>query len=226
MNKLSLVVPTLDEEENIESLVKEISKALKKDYEIIFIDDHSKDETVTEIKKISKKYPIRYFLKKGKRGKTYSLIEGFEKARYEVLGMIDADLQYPPSYLPKMLKLIQKGADVVITNRKEYNASNYRKIISKFSSNIITILFGLSFDTQSGLKIFKKEVYKSIQITTENEWTFDIDFLVKAKQKGYKIKSIDIRFHPRKSGESKTQMFSGTKRSIFKEAIKLKLMKK
>lgn len=224
--KISIVIPTLNEDENIRFLINEIDKYLDNNYEIIFIDDHSKDKTVSEIKKLSNKYPIRVFMKKGKRGKTYSLIEGFEKANYKILGMIDADLQYSPSYLPKMINLIEDGADVVITNRKEYNAPTYRKIISKFSSGIITVLFGLNFDTQSGLKIFKKKVYENISITTENEWTFDIDLLVKAKQKGFKIKIIDIKFHPRTKGESKTQMFSGTKRGILKEAVKLKLRKK
>ena len=222
---LSLVIPTLNEEENIKPLIIEIQKSLKKNYEIIFIDDHSTDNTVKEIKKLSKSYPIKVFFKKGKRGKTFSLIEGFEKARFEILGMIDADLQYPPKYLPKMLELVEKGADVVITNRSEYKAPISRKIISKLTGSIITFLFDLNFDTQSGLKIFRKEVYTSIPIKTENEWTFDIDLLVKAKRLGYKIISINIEFHPREKGESKTQMFTGTKRGILKEAIKLKVRK-
>jgi dolichol-phosphate mannosyltransferase len=222
---LSLIIPTLNEEENIKPLVIEIHKNLKNNYEIIFIDDHSTDNTIKEIKKLSKNIPIKVFLKKGKRGKTFSLIEGFEKARFEILGMIDADLQYPPKYLPNMLGLVEKGADVVITNRSEYKAPISRKIISKLTGIIITLFFDLNFDTQSGLKIFKKEVYKSIPIKTENEWTFDIDFLVRAKRLGYKIKSINIEFQPRVKGESKTQMFTGTKRGILKEAIKLKVRK-
>jgi glycosyltransferase involved in cell wall biosynthesis len=179
-NKLSLIIPTLNEAENIRPLVLEIAKNIKSNYELIFIDDHSTDNTISEINKLKNKYPIKVYSKKGKRGKTFSLIEGFAKAKYEILGMIDADLQYPPLYLPQMLKLINNNeADVVVTNRKEYNESVIRKILSKITSNVITILFGLNFDTQSGLKIFKKEVYESVPITTENEWTFDIDFFSK-----------------------------------------------
>ena len=83
-----------------------------------------------------------------------------------------------------------------------------------------TFIFGAGASVSYNYPIGSKLIYdlslsatKSIE---ENDQTFDIDLLVKAKQLGYKISSIDIKFHPREKGESKTQMFSGTKRGIFK----------
>lgn len=223
MPRLSLVIPTLNEEENIVPLVREISKSIKKDYEIIFIDDKSTDGTIKEIKKIVNKYPIRVYLKKGEKGKTQSLLEGFKYAKYEILGMIDADLQYPPSYIPEMLKIIEKnGADIVVTSRKEYKAPILRRILSFIGRIFIFLLFGLNFDTQSGLKLFKKSVYENVKITTKNEWTFDLDFLIKAKKQGYRIRNIYIKFHPRTKGESKVYNNKGTKRNAYREIIRMR----
>ncbi len=220
---ISVIVPTLNEEENIEKLAQDIDSALINNYEIIFIDDHSTDETVGEIKKMSKKFPIKIELKKGTRGKTFSLNQGFKIAKNNYFVMIDADLQYPPSAIPKMLDLlIKENVDIVVANRKEYKASPRRGIQTKLSRLAINLLWNLNCDTQSGLKIFRKEVLGNINITTKNEWTFDIDFLLKAKKKGYKIKNYDIIFSPRHKGDSKIgYSFSGSL-EILKEGIRLK----
>src|SRR5260221_9881997 len=111
MNKLSIVIPVWNEEKNILSLVERIDSTLsEKDipYEIIFIDDNSKDKTAEIIYSLAKKYPITYQRKIGKKGKSYSLVEGFALASYDILAMIDADLQYPPEALPQMVQKIQK----------------------------------------------------------------------------------------------------------------------
>src|SRR3989338_7073722 len=84
--KISIVVPTLNEEENIVGLIKRINEALKGlvfAYEIIFIDDHSADRTREIIKSLENDYPVFCYLKKGKRGKAHSLLEGFSHAQYE-----------------------------------------------------------------------------------------------------------------------------------------------
>lgn len=222
-SSISVIVPTLNEEENIKKLVEEINKSLKNNYEIIFIDDHSTDATVQEIKKISNKFPVKYELKKGERGKTFSLKQGFKVAKYDYFVMIDADLQYPPSAIPKMLeKLVSTNSDIVVAKRSEYNAPLIRKVQTLITRNIINLMWGLNCDTQSGLKIFKSIVLEDINITTRNEWTFDIDFLLKAKKKGYRIENYDIIFSPRIKGESKIgYSFSGSI-EIIKEGIRLK----
>lgn len=223
-NSISVIVPTLNESENIRKLVEEIDFALKKSYEIIFIDDHSTDGTVDEIILLCKKYPIKVELKKGERGKTFSLSQGFKVAKNDYFVMIDADLQYPPSAIPKMLeKLVETDSDIVVAKRKEYKASIQRKLQTKITRSLIDVLWNLNCDTQSGLKIFKSEVLKNINITTKNEWTFDIDFLIKAKKKGYKIENYDIVFSPRVKGESKIGYSLAGSFEIIKEGIRLRL---
>src|SRR5205823_1855719 len=115
--------PTRNEEGNILPLIERIDKALTLkniSYEIIFIDDHSTDNTQTIISGFSSSYPITLHMKKGIIGKAQSLIEGFSYAKYDIICMIDADLQYPPEAIPPMMEKITKGnADIVVANRND-----------------------------------------------------------------------------------------------------------
>jgi cellulose synthase/poly-beta-1,6-N-acetylglucosamine synthase-like glycosyltransferase len=208
--KISIIIPTLNEAGNIVGLVKRIHNCLTSHnigYEIIFIDDHSTDNTVSVIKDFVDKYPVRFFLKKGKRGKAYSLLEGFSYARYKIVGFMDGDLQYPPEALPKMIKMLVDGGDVVVADRVEKDLSLRRRILSRtFKAVFGKLLHGLECDVQSGLKVFKKEIVERIKIDP-TEWTFDLDFLLQAQNAGYEIRSITIDLDKRYYGVSKVNVF-------------------
>lgn len=210
-NEISIIVPTLNEEGNIEELSRRVDEALKAGnicYEIIFIDDHSSDGTVNAIKNISNKYPVSVFLKNGKKGKAYSLLEGFSQARYNLLAILDADLQYPPEAIPEMIEKINAGSDIIVANRiKIKDKKIFRRIASRFFYLFFgKIMHGIDCDVQSGLKVFKKQIIKEITINP-SPWTFDLEFLINAVNAGYKIESIDIVFDQRHSGESKINFF-------------------
>src|SRR5438105_639402 len=88
MNRISIIVPVLNEQGNIQALVKRIYQSLslaKIEYELIFVDDHSTDKTRDMVSELSKWYPLSFYLKKGKKGKATSLIEGFVFAKYEIV---------------------------------------------------------------------------------------------------------------------------------------------
>ncbi len=214
MNKLSIVIPVWNEEKNILSLIERIDSALsEKDisYEIIFIDDNSKDKTAEIIYSLAKKYPIIYQRKIGKKGKSYSLVEGFALASYDILAMIDADLQYPPEALPQMVQKILKGADIVVAKRKNNKSPKIRQLASKVYRGLFgKLLFGLSQDIQSGLKVFTKEAYTVISPRPMSSWTFDLDFLNIAREGGFKIESHDIVFEKRVFGKSKISLLKTT----------------
>lgn len=203
---ISVVIPVFNEEANIEPLVKRIHEALSKAkiaYELIFIDDHSTDQTQDVIRNLSMLYPIILSQKQGKRGKSFSIYEGIRYAQYDAIAMIDADLQYPPEALPEMIKALNT-TDVVVANRKKYKDSAVRKLFSKtFRFVFGRALFGLRHDVQSGLKVFTKEVFDTVKFTPASAWTFDLEFLHRAKQAGFKIQNFDIIFSKRKNGESK-----------------------
>ncbi len=205
MQKLSIIIPIYNEEENIQKLVERIHKACTSErilYEIIFVDDHSTDNTQKIIQLISPLFPISFHAKKGKQGKSYSLIEGFQYAKYELLCMIDADLQYAPEYIPAMVKMSSQ-ADIIIAKRKEQSIPFFRKIMSSAQHFIFNkILHNMDYDVQSGLKVFKKEIVDRITLNPK-PWTFDLEFLLKAIQAGYTISSLPIAFYSRLHGKSK-----------------------
>lgn len=221
---ISIIIPTWNEEGNVKLLVERIHSAMQEaqiGYELIFIDDHSTDKTVRILTALSFAYPLRLFTKKGEKGKAQSLIEGFKKAKYETFCMIDADLQYPPEAIPQMVHKINAGNDIVISNRIETHTSLKRQIASKaFNFVFAKILHGFNHDVQSGLKVFKREIIERISLHP-TPWGFDLEFLLKAKNAGYRITTYDIIFSERYSGKTKIGLFKAAYETGF-AAIKLK----
>lgn len=227
MRAISIIVPTRNEEGNIILLIKRIDEVMQKHnitYEIIFIDDHSVDLTQDAITKLKKLYPVQLHIKKGKRGKAQSLIEGFSYAQYPVLAMIDADLQYPPEIMPKMYEKVIRGDGVVVADRKEKRTNFLRSTGSKTCLFVFgKLLHGLDVDVQSGLKIFKKEIIERLHLNP-SPWSFDLEFLVKARNAGYTITSVPMVFEKRHAGKSKVNMFN-TAWQIAIDALQLKFTK-
>ena len=107
---ISVVVPTLNEAENVEALIQRIDATLGQNqigYEIIVIDDRSTDGTRDVLEALSAAYPVSVYLKQGTPGKAQSLLEGVEHARHDTICIIDADLQYPPEKIPDLLARIE-----------------------------------------------------------------------------------------------------------------------
>lgn len=228
-NNISIVIPIFNEAKNIEDLIKRIHEVLtNKDihYELIFIDDHSTDKSAEILQIAAKTYPIRLFTKKGKQGKAYSLLEGFSYAKYDSIVMIDADLQYPPEAIPDMLHKLDEGYGVVVANRKKHNTGFIRKLVSKsFLFLFGKLLHQLDCDVQSGLKLFKKEIIERIPLNPRGQWSFDLEFLVKAKNAGYSIGTVDIVFEERKKELPKIHLIPASI-EIGKSAIRLWLRRK
>ena len=225
MNAISVIVPTLNEVDNIAMLVSRIAAGFDNSglqYEIVFVDDHSTDGTVKAIENLSTEFPVRYLMKRGERGKAHSLLEGFADAKYETLCMIDADLQYPPEAIIPMYRLMEStDTDIVLTNRLDHATSRLRKITSAGFNFIFTkLLFGFDYDSQSGLKLFKRSVIKNITITP-TPWSFDLEFIVRSLEHDYKIISYDISFAERYAGVAKIQV-SKVAIELAKASVKLR----
>lgn len=210
---VSIVIPTWNEEKNVAPLVKRIQVALKKTaikFEIIFIDDRSTDKTRTIIKKFTHSLPIKLYMKQGARGKAQSLLEGFAHAKYEIICMIDADLQYPPEAIPHMLKALQSDSDIVVADRKTVHVSFLRKFLSRGYMYVFgKLLHNLNVDVQSGLKVFRRDILTQITLAP-GSWSFDTEFLIKARQAGFRITSVPITFHPRHAGKAKINLLKAS----------------
>jgi cellulose synthase/poly-beta-1,6-N-acetylglucosamine synthase-like glycosyltransferase len=223
--EITVVVPAFNEADNIKPLIKRIHQTCAFHdirYEVIIIDDHSQDSTIDIAASLTKSYPVKIISKQGKPGKAFSLIEGFGKARFNLVAMIDADLQYPPENIPHMISIIMSGkADVVVANRALRDEQGIRTFISRgFQTIFSSWLHQINVDSQSGLKVFKKSILKKVTLNPK-PWTFDLDFLTKARDAGYVISGYDIAFKERVAGDSKVELVK-TSLEIGWEAVKLK----
>ena len=222
--EVSIIIPVLNEEGNIWSLVSRLDLTLRLaglNYEMIFVDDNSTDQTREIIRNLAKNYPITLLTKKKRRGKAFSLLMGFKEANYGIIAMIDGDLQYPPEAIPGMLERIEAGVDIVIGDRPRKYLSLQRKAACLLYSFVFgKLIHNLNCDVQSGLKVFKKEILERFSLSP-TEWTFDLEFLIKARNAGYRYESLPIEYSPRVWGYSKLNLLKATW-EMAKIALKMK----
>jgi glycosyltransferase involved in cell wall biosynthesis len=221
---LSIVIPTRNERENIPELLNRLFGALDSQrygYEVIFVDDHSTDGTGAYIKSLTQDFPIRFMTKKGKIGKSYSILQGIHEAKGTIVAMIDADLQYPPEAIPDMVAKLETH-DVVVANRTRRKTSLLRRLLSSLYRYAFgRFLLSLRVDVQSGLKVFRRDIFDHISIHT-SAWAFDSHFLYKAKRLGCSIGGHDIVFTERIHGQSHVRfLFTGLE--LMWEAFKLRM---
>lgn len=203
--KISFIIPTKDEQDNIAPLYKAIVLAVKKiseRYEIIFIDDGSTDQTFSEIKKVrSKNRKVKLIKLRGNWGKSIALQSGFNIAKGEIIFTLDGDLQDNPSEIPKFIKKINSGYDLVSGWKKTRHDPLSKVIPSRILNNIlIPFLTGVKIhDTNCGFKAYRSQVIKNITLYGE---LYRFIPILAAKQ-NFRIAEIEVKHQPRIHGKSK-----------------------
>jgi len=213
ISTLSVVIPAYNEEESLPTLVERLVQTFEENHlkgEIIIVDDGSTDETIKISEEMCKKHRhVRVIRHKRRMGKTSALYTGFENASGDIIAIIDADLQYSPEDLPKLLSRIEQGYDAVNGWRKHRHDSILKKIPSSIYNFISRISFGMKLhDFNSGFKAFKREVLEDLSFR-EGQHRF---FLNVAHYKGYRVGEAEIQHFPRKQGKTKygsSRMFWG-----------------
>ncbi len=200
--KLSVVIPIMDEEENIQPLIKEVDNALKDiEYELILIDDGSSDNTITNIKTYALEN-TKLLIFNRNYGQTTAMAAGIEEACGELIVTLDGDLQNDPSDIPAMIKKLEKeDCDVVAGIRaKRQDGLILRKIPSKIANWLIRKSTGVYIsDYGCTLKLFKKDVAKNLGLYGELHRFIP----VLAKLYGAKMVEMDVKHHARVHGVSK-----------------------
>jgi len=116
--KISVIIPTYNEKENIAPLLSRVDKALAGyNYEILIVDDGSKDGTIEAASDLAERCPVRVIVRRDERGLATAVVHGLKSASGQIIGVMDADLQHPPEVLPSLIKAIQDGADMAIASR-------------------------------------------------------------------------------------------------------------
>jgi len=221
---ISVVVPVYNEEENLPVLVPQIAdvlKPLEKTFEMIFVDDGSKDQSRHLLKKMALEYPqIRILGFKKNCGETAAGAAGIKEARGGIVITIDADLQNDPKDIPKMLDYL-KEYDMVTGWRQKREDSWVKRITSRIANRIRNSLSGEEIqDSGCTFRAYKRECLQEIKLY-KGMHRF-IPTLV--KMEGYRVIEIPIAHHPRKFGVSKYTTWNRMWRA-FVDLLAVKWMK-
>ena len=200
--KLSIILPVYNEEQNIEEVIDDICSNLSlptDDFEIIVVNDGSDDGTAAILEKISLGKPyIKVITHHKNLGYGIALMSGVGKSRYSLVFFMDADGQFNIRELEKAFCYLEKF-DAVIGYRVKRADPFYRTILAIGYSCLVFLFFGLRFrDVNCGFKLFKKNVLEEKNNSTAG--VFYTEVLLKAKNRGFKIKEIPVTHYPRLRG--------------------------
>ena len=221
-----VIIPTYNERENIENIIRAVF-GLEKTFHILIIEDGSPDGTAAIVKTLQQEFPDRLFMieRKGKLGLGTAYITGFKWAlehSYEYIFEMDADFSHNPNDLPRLYEACAvRGGDVAIGSRyvSGVNVVNWpmgRVLMSYFASKYVRIVTGLPIhDTTAGFKCYRRQVLETIDLDhiRFKGYAFQIEMKFTAYKCGFKIIEVPVIFINRELGTSK---MNG---SIFGEAV-------
>jgi len=211
-----VIIPTYNEKENIENMIKAIF-SLEKAFDILIVDDNSPDGTAAIVMELQLKYPKQLFLevRKTKNGLGTAYIHGFKWAllrKYEYIIEMDADFSHSPKDLKRLYKACSSyGADVSIGSRysKGVNVVNWpmnRVLMSYFATKYVRFITRIPIhDTTAGFVCYKRKVLETINFDKIKfvGYAFQIEMKFKAWKHGFNIKEVSVIFRDRTQGESK-----------------------
>ena len=205
----SILIPTYNEHDNIAPLLERIAAAIPgNDYEVVFVDDDSRDGTSELINSLSTEYPARVVVRKDKKGLASAVTDGFGMVSTDTIVVMDADLQHPPEVVTSLIKSITDGADIAVASRYITGGgtagwSRIRKIISSGAILLAHVLLPQSRrvkDPMSGYFAFKRSVILGVKLAPIG-YKILLEILVVGK--AVKVAEVPFMFHPREKGESK-----------------------
>lgn len=221
-----VIIPTYNERENIENIIRAVF-ALDKVFHILIIEDGSPDGTAAIVRTLQQEFPERLFMieRQGKLGLGTAYIAGFKwslEHKYDYIFEMDADFSHNPADLPRLYNACAvDGADLSIGSRyvSGVNVVNWpmgRVLMSYFASKYVRLITGLPVhDTTAGFKCYRRKVLETIDLDgiRFKGYAFQIEMKFSAYKCGFKITEVPVIFINRELGTSKMNS------SIFGEAV-------
>ena len=217
MSDALVIIPTYNEKENIEAIIRATFNQ-EKEFDILIVDDNSPDGTSEIVTNLIQDFPERLFLEKriGKNGLGTAYIHGFKwaiKKKYDYIIEMDADFSHNPKDLVRLYNACHKdGADLSVGSRyvnNQVNVVNWdikRLLLSYFASKYVRIITRLKiFDTTAGFVCYKRKVLETIKLDKIKfvGYAFQIEMKFKAWKHKFQIKEVSVIFTDRILGTSK-----------------------
>lgn len=215
MSDALVIIPTYNEIENVESIIKAVL-VLEEGFHVLIVDDNSPDGTSKKVEELQADESNRIHLlnRSEKKGLGTAYIDGFKWAldrSYEYIFEMDADFSHDPLDLPKLYKECKEGADVAIGSRyvKGVNVVNWpmsRVLLSYGASKYVRLITRMNIcDTTAGFVCYKRKVLETIDFDKIKfiGYAFQIEMKFKAYKHGFKIVEVPVIFTDRTKGSSK-----------------------
>lgn len=206
--ELSIIVPTLNEAPNLRPLVERLSAVAGENYEIIIVDDNSRDGTGDVVRDLSQQYPVKLVVREHpKDGLAGAVLQGFRAATGRVLVVIDADLQHPPEKVPELVHRLDSGSDFAIGSRYAAGGSTaerwgaLRKINSRAATALARPFAGRVSDPMSGFFALRRETLDRAQRLTPLGYKIGLELMCKCRVQN--VAEVPIHFGTRNAGHSK-----------------------
>lgn len=201
---ISIIIPVLNEEKNIEELyskITEVMTEIKLNYELIFIDDGSTDNTFRIARELlDRDKHIKLIKFKKNFGKSSALSAGFRYSKGKIIITMDGDLQDDPTEIPNFIQKIREGYDLVSGWKFQRRDPITKTVPSKIFNKLTAVTTGVKIhDFNCGFKAYQREVVKNIDVYGELHRYIP----VLAQWRGYSVGEIKVKHHPRKYGKSK-----------------------
>ena len=204
---LSIVIPVMNEEENVRLLYQKLSDQLNtlgQTYEIIFVDDGSTDNTFKVLKTLYEEYSgiVRVIRFRRNFGKTPALVAGFSRCKGEIIFTMDGDLQDDPEEIPNFLQKINEGYDLVSGWKYPRLDPISKTFPSKVFNGLVSKMTGVHLhDINNGFKAYRREVIEDSHLKLYGEFHRFIP--VMAQWRGFSVTEIKVHHYPRIHGVSK-----------------------
>ncbi|MDB9413491.1 glycosyltransferase [Microcystis aeruginosa] len=222
---LSIIIPAYNEEDCIESTTHLISERLERDkidYEILVVNDNSKDNTEAVLQKINQENPrIRYINNCYPNGFGFAVRCGLENFSGDAVTVVMADNSDSPDNIVDYYYKLQEGYDCVFGSRfikggKVVDYPIHKLIVNRLANLFIQFLFGLKFnDTTNAFKIYRKEVIEGISPLLSHHFNLTVEMPLKAIVRGYSYTTIPITWRNRTTGVSKLKLKEMGSRYLF-----------
>lgn len=207
--KLSIIIPCYNEQKTISVILDKVRNLKDYDKEIIVVDDCSTDGTKEILKKLENSTEIKILYNDKNRGKGYCIKKGIDSSTGSVLIIQDADLEYDPNDIPKLINPIKDGnADVVYGSR--FVGSEEKRVLfywhslgNKFLTTLSNMFTNLNLtDMECCYKAFKSKIIKDINLK-ENRFGFEPEITAKISKKDIQIYEVGIKYFGRKYSDGK-----------------------
>ena len=206
VKEISVFFPAYNEAENIQATLSKANKVLKsvaEKFEIIVIDDGSRDATADVVKNLmSSVNNLRLVTHVTNQGYGAALKTGIKQSKFKLICYTDSDGQFDFSEIEKFIAKIQDGADMVIGFRVNRTDTLYRRVMARLLKLAGTILFSLNVkDVDCGFKIFRRRIMENIGTLTTSSAITETELVARTKREGYKIQQVGVKHHSRTDGE-------------------------